>query len=240
VYDVSFFETNTKYTKRKYLLDVFLIGNTIKTVTTYPRQNLFTRIINKIDVSRKVRYVPVDLSRDSYLADGYYVSPKYFSNIRDILLSEIVLKEKSEKFIEWEGRIKNAKKPLMLHARRTDMTAGTLFTCLDESYFIRALGNFDDDCELFCFTDNIPWLQEALGDRKYTMVSGEGCTDYEELILMSLCDNFVIPNSTYSWWGSWLSQNPNKKIISPKRWYIPAAWKQADEDVAGDGWVRID
>ena len=45
---------------------------------------------------------------------------------------------------------------------------------------------------------------------------------FEDLCLMSLCDHNVISNSSYSWWGAWLNKNENKKIISPKNWFIPA------------------
>ncbi len=238
VFDISFFETNTKYTKREYLLDKFLISDTIKTVKVYPKQKLLTRIRNKLDVTRKIRYVPVDLSKDDYIADGYYVTPKYFSKIREIILQEVVLREKSDTYKDWEQKILNAKNPLMLHARRTDNVGSSVFANVGESYFKEALAHFDEDCELFCFSDNIPWLMSILS-RPYTMISGQGCTDYEELMLMSLCKNFIIPNSTYSWWGSWLSRVQDKKIIAPKKWYTPSAWERANEDIESVGWVRI-
>ena len=56
VFDTTFFEVNTKYTKREYLLDNFLIGDSIKTTQEHPQQKLLTKIINTIDVTRRVRY----------------------------------------------------------------------------------------------------------------------------------------------------------------------------------------
>jgi hypothetical protein len=37
-------------------------------------------------------------------------------------------------------------------------------------------------------------------------------------------------NSTFSWWGSWLSQNKNKKIIAPSIWFGPrySHWDLSD------------
>jgi hypothetical protein len=35
---------------------------------------------------------------------------------------------------------------------------------------------------------------------------------------MSLCDHHITTNSSYSWWGAYLSKNLNKKIICPTNW----------------------
>ncbi len=237
-FDISFYDTNTKYTKREYLLDKFFIDERIRITKEPTHKKLLARIINKLDIDRGVRYVAVNPRADNFFADGYYASEKYFSHIRSILLQEIVLRHKSEAYKEWEARISSAKKPLMIHARRTDHVLNKTFTRIDELYYQEALKHFDEDCELFGFSDNVEWLKNAI-QRPITMISGLGFTDYEELMLMSRGQNFIIANSTYSWWGAWLSKWDDKKIVALKKWYRSFLWTRANKDVEFSSWIRI-
>ena len=45
--------------------------------------------------------------------------------------------------------------------------------------------------------------------------------DYIELYLISCCNLQIYANSSFSWWGGYLNNNPEKIIIAPKRWFGP-------------------
>ena len=58
---------------------------------------------------------------------------------------------------------------------------------------------------------------------------------YETLRLMYSCKHFIISNSTFSWWGQYLSQNDNKVVVSPRVWN--SAYKSMLVD---EKWILID
>lgn len=61
--------------------------------------------------------------------------------------------------------------------------------------------------------------------------------DYEEMYMMSQCKHNIIANSSFSWWGAWLNQNPQKIIIAPKKWYNDES--KVNHDLIPANWIKL-
>jgi hypothetical protein len=49
------------------------------------------------------------------------------------------------------------------------------------------------------------------------------------------CKHFIVANSSFSWWGAWLSSNPNKIVCAPQRWFKSTY----EGDIVPKSWIRV-
>ncbi len=78
------------------------------------------------------------------------------------------------------------------------------------SYFEEALRLVlaeDRDTHLLVFSDDIGWCRRNL--RLSDAIYVEGNPDWLDLTLMTRCEHHVCANSTFSWWGAFLSEDPS-------------------------------
>ena len=100
---------------------------------------------------------------------------------------------------------------------------------------------FESDRNVIVFSDDPSWCneQELFSDDRFLI--SENTDNRVDLCLMTLCSDFIIANSTYSWWGAWLSNNPNKKVIAPVEWFGKTGYTKDHntDDLIPNEWTRI-
>jgi len=256
--DLSFYNEQQTDSKRNYSLKYFNILENIATEEEIKKlrrnecKNGRRHLLHNLFFANKSIYIKekqfnfdknvLNASNNFYLS-GYWQSEKYFKNIEDIIRKEFTLKTNSKQSLEELTEKIKKSNSISLHVRRGDYannpnTRSHHGLCPIEFYeeAIKIATEKYSDIHLFVFSDDIEWVKENLKTDSPTIFV-EDNKDYEDLILMSKCKHNIITNSSFSWWGAWLNQNPNKIVIAPKKWFNDP--KTNTEDLIPKSWIQI-
>lgn len=178
---------------------------------------------------------------DNIYLEGYWQSEKYFADVAEELRQEYclehILRQKeagygfSAQAQHYLEQIEQSES-VSLHIRRGDYLLPenqTLFgnICTDE-YYRQAMERVQKnvpECVFYLFTNDRAWAKEWMQtiqmenpNRKMILVELPDGRDYEELMLMSRCKHNILANSSFSWWASYLNENPAKIVLVPDKW----------------------
>lgn len=225
----------------------------IPTKTNDKRQNnYFQSFFNQIE---KCDIIPTHIHRENgfqfkeinipthekknTLVFGYYQSHKYFNTYKSEIISILRLPENMEKGIEEKYRdILSLPYIVSLHVRRGDyLNVSHLFEILDVDYYKKAITYFPNNTHFLIFSDDIEWCRNNLNFIKNKTFIHD--LETHEIYIMSKCNGNIIANSSYSWWGAYFNENPDK-IIAPLKWFTPKYSNSHDtRDLIPDNWLRM-
>jgi hypothetical protein len=61
---------------------------------------------------------------------------------------------------------------------------------------------------------------------------------WKALWTISLCHNFILSNSSFSWWGAYLCMEDYKMVVAPSTWCGPGG-PQDTKDVICESWMAM-
>jgi len=177
---------------------------------------------------------------DHVSLQGYFQTEKYFKHIESEIREDFAFK--NEVLSPCKDMVESVENPIALHIRRGDYVKNSdNHPVCSMEYYKAALDHFDSDRNVIVFSDDPMWCHDegTFADDRFIISENED--NRVDLCLMSLCNDFIIANSTYSWWGAWLSSNKDKKVIAPSQWFGTVGYTKDHntKDVTPDDWTRI-
>jgi hypothetical protein len=195
---------------------------------------------NQLDIKfvyheNEFTYDPRTLEIPDYTdVNGYLQTEKYFAEIQDEIRRIFTFKKHIQEAAN--SIVRETDNAVSIHVRRGDYVASPDHHPTQSSdYYKKAISEFDVDSIFYIFSDDIEWCKEVfIGDKFRFIESG---SPYVDMCIMTKLKNHIIANSSFSWWGSWLS-GENSKVVSPSNWFGLAMNKNSS-DIHCKNWKII-
>lgn len=160
---------------------------------------------------------------------GYFQSEKYFKYNREEIIDYF-------NFLRFPIK----KGVVSIHIRRGDsLKFQNKLPQPTRRYLLEAMNMFKG-YRFYVFSDDIEWCREHfIGDQFLFSLETD---PKNELSKMSACEHNIIVNSTFSWWGAWLNQNPNKIVVAPHKdsWFSKNYESVLSaQDIIPDIWIQV-
>lgn len=168
---------------------------------------------------------------------GYFHTEKYFSHISDSIREDFTFKPEILNPCKDEFDFDQI---ISLHVRRTDYVEKPEDhpPCSLE-YYEKALNMLDSNLPVIIFSDDIGWCKQQEIFKPDRFMISESGWNLVDMCLMSMCSHHIIANSSFSWWGAWLSNSNN--VIAPSQWFGTSGYtsRHKTEDIVPDRWIKI-
>ena len=235
--DVTGFVRDSQYF-RKYALDHFRIpcrkathGERLEPFERYRRGMLKWLSRRKPFSERRYleqekqefdeRLLGLKLTGTLYL-DGYWQSEGYFKDIEQTIRKDLLIIPPEDELNQQMSEKIRSTNAVAVHVRWFDEPGRPELNNASADYYLRAISSIEHKTNLpsyFLFSDDSDAARAklALPEDRVTYVGHNRGDEnaYADLWLMSQCRHFIIANSSFSWWGAWLSETRGGIIIAP-------------------------
>ena len=248
--------TNYHFTKRDFELTLF--PNLKYKEFTEFHHNLFFSKSRKYRLLRKLFQIKLNLikqqenelvhiqkNRHIYF-DGYFQSEQYFLFKRKELLSVFKFPALDKNNEAIKNEIIAHSNSVSLHIRRGDYLKEEIkkyHGILAPQYYVSAIeiiSNKYSDAHFFVFSDDETFAKKQYGHFKnFTIVEGNTKDAWKDMALMSFCKHHIIANSSFSWWGAWLSESKESIKIAPISWFNSEIANFDIHNIVPKNWIKI-
>lgn len=255
---IFFKENDNNYLRPSYWANILSILNNYQTSdNNLLNANKFSNVYIQNDNVFHFTEIPViqNFDYEYVYFYGYFQSEKYFkkhfSKIVEFLGIENKRNETKIRFPEYSetismhfriGDYKNERNqnkyiilPYTYYNNAIQYLIEKLRNTSNETNNLRILYFFENE-DIETVGNIISRLMINFPEIQFIPISQE-LMDWEQLLVMSNCNHHIIANSTFSWWGAYLSDFPEKVICYPDKWFGPDLSHLNVSDLTPPEWV---
>lgn len=158
--------------------------------------------------------------------NGYFQSELNFKEYRSDILKLFRPPNEQQLNEKYTNLIKNVDNIGIMHIRRGDFQGLQNFhPLMTVDYYKRGRKTVESKLGrklqwyIISEKESYDWIKQQKVFRKCVILNNE--KDYEDLWMITYFKYIIMANSTFSWWGVWLSDHKEKIVISPKKWFGP-------------------
>ena len=225
--------------------------------------NISHKTSGKMEIADKYEapyfhYKEIPVYEKDILLEGYFQSPKYFerniNKIRRIIGIDDHINRTLTKYPEYTTH-----KTITIHYRIGDYVNLLAWHPVQPpQYYIDAfkalvgagVDIYDYEILYFCEANDREIvnkynleindaLKKLYGkDLKYKKVA-DNIPDWEQLLIMTSSKHYIIGNSTFSWFGAYLSSSLNPVVCYPNEWFGHNYKGTIKDDLFPESWLKI-
>ena len=229
--------------------------------------NLMPFLVSNDDIEKYIeikepsfKYTEFSNITENVVLNGYFQSYKYFKNNYTEVCDKLGLYQirniiKQKYFTQINNTYENNKicNTISLHFRMGDYkNMPNHHPLISDNYYINSLFHIisvtkqqkwnviytceeiDDEIVL----SRIQNIKNVFKELNFLKIDNT-LKDYEQMLLMSVCDHNIIANSSFSWWSAYINDNPQKVVCYPSMWFGIAYSNFDTIDLYPDSWNKI-
>ena len=101
----------------------------------------------------------------------------------------------------------------------------------------KVLLDFDEEYEFLIFSDDLKYLKKTIDTQNFINLKNND--EIEDLFALSQCDEIVMSNSSFSWWGAFLGNEKKKEFFVQINGLVQRDLRIFKIYIE-DSWIKID
>jgi hypothetical protein len=171
------------------------------------------------DMTEEIKSMTGNICFKGYFQSQFHFKD-YIDEIRNLFTPDggivAYLKRNTDLFISFPELLDDDEDRVFLGVRRGDyITYAHCHNPCGMDYYNKAMSRFPENTKYYIMSDEFSWCKEHFKGDNFKFIDFK--FDLHVLLTISLFKKFIISNSSFYWWGSFLSSN-SSRVIAPDKW----------------------